>query len=59
MDGHVADVEFTDGVWRPVHQDAQGRQYVLDATGEPVFGVWFIAEDEPRPCLSVDQTGDF
>jgi hypothetical protein len=31
MDQHVADVEFTDGVWRAVYQDSRGRQYVIDA----------------------------
>jgi hypothetical protein len=42
MDEHVADVEFTDGVWRPVYQQPDGRQYVIDASGEPVYGVWYI-----------------
>jgi hypothetical protein len=59
MDGHVADVEYTDGVWRPVHQDAQGRQYVIDGTGAPVLGVWVIPEDQARPCVIVDRTGGF
>jgi hypothetical protein len=32
---HVADVEFADGVWRAVYQEPSGRQYVIDASGEP------------------------
>jgi hypothetical protein len=52
-------VEFTDGVWRAVYQEPGGRQYVIDATGAPVFGVWFIPQDQPRPCVIVDRTGDF
>jgi hypothetical protein len=58
MDQHVADIEFTDGVWRTVCQDEQGRQYVIDATGEPVYGVWFIPRDEPQPTIVVDRTGN-
>jgi hypothetical protein len=55
MDQPVADVEFIDGLWRPVYQDPRGRQYVIDAAGEPVYGVWFIPQDEPRPTIIVDR----
>jgi hypothetical protein len=58
MDQHVAEVDFTGGVWRAVYQQPDGRQDVLDDAGEPVFGVWFISPDEPRPCAVVDHTGD-
>jgi hypothetical protein len=54
MDTHVADVDFVDGVRRQVYQDRQGRQYVIDETGEPVYGVWFIPPDEPQPCHIAD-----
>jgi hypothetical protein len=54
MEQHVADVEFTDGVWRAVYQQPDGRQYVIDGGGEPVFSVWFIPPDEPQPCAIVD-----
>jgi hypothetical protein len=59
MDDHIADVECTDGVWRAVYQDPRGRQYVLEASGEPVFGVWYIPPDEPPPCVIVDRAGGF
>jgi hypothetical protein len=58
MDDHVADVEFNDAVRRAVYQDSQGRQYVIDASGEPVYGVWYIPPDEPLPCVIVDRAGD-
>jgi hypothetical protein len=29
MDEHVATIWFTDGVWRPVYEGADGRQYVI------------------------------
>ncbi len=42
----VAHIWFTDGVKRTVHQEASGRQYVLDEDGEQVHGVWFIPPEE-------------
>jgi hypothetical protein len=45
MDEHVATVEFTDGAWRPVYEQPDGRQYV-DVDGEQVFGVWYVPRDE-------------
>jgi hypothetical protein len=35
MDVHVADSEFTDGVWRQVYQDRRGQQHVLAPAGGP------------------------
>jgi hypothetical protein len=52
MGQHIADVEVVDGVWRAVYQDSQGREYVIDASGEPVYGVWFIPPDDPQPCVT-------
>jgi hypothetical protein len=52
IDRHVADTEFVDGVWRPVYETPEGRQYVIDPDGEEVFGVWYIPREE---CLRVDQ----
>jgi hypothetical protein len=37
---------FTDGAERPVFEDANGRQYVLD-DGEPVEGVWLPPAGDP------------
>jgi hypothetical protein len=42
----VAYIEFTDGLRRPVFEEPDGRQYVLDDDGEPVYGVWFIPREE-------------
>jgi hypothetical protein len=36
---------FTDGVERPVFEDAAG-QFVLDGT-EKVYGSWLLPQDEP------------
>jgi hypothetical protein len=36
-----------DGVGRPAHEDAAGRQYVLGPEGGPVYGQWLMANDEP------------
>jgi hypothetical protein len=38
----------TDGLERDVHEDAQGRQYVLDGNGERVYGQWLYPADEPH-----------
>jgi hypothetical protein len=45
--------EFTDGLTRPVFEDAHG-QYVLDDEGEPVYGVWFIPREEADLPLIVE-----
>jgi hypothetical protein len=39
MGQHVATVKFTDGVWRPVYERPDGRQYV-DVDGLPIYGTW-------------------
>jgi len=44
---------FMDGVERTVFEDSDGRQYVLDADGMPVHGVWLIPEEEPDLPLIV------
>jgi hypothetical protein len=36
-DTHVADVDFVDGVRRPVYQDLQGRLYVINGAAGPVL----------------------
>ena len=47
MDQRVATIEFTDGIWRSVCEEPDGKQYVRDDEGDRVYGVWFIARDEP------------
>lgn len=55
----IAYIDFTDGTRRPVYQDNRG-QYVVDADGTRVRGVWFIPRDEDCavpavvPCLDQD-----
>jgi hypothetical protein len=36
---------FTDGIERPVSEDAAGRQYVLGHDGELVYGQWLTPAD--------------
>jgi hypothetical protein len=43
--------DFLDGTTRPVYADADGRQFVQDDDGQPVYGVWILTPDalvEPR-----------
>jgi hypothetical protein len=41
----IAQVDFVDGIRRPVFEQLDGRQYVLSDEGERLFGVWFIPPD--------------
>ena len=52
MDEHVATIWFIDGVWRPVYEDADGRQCAID--GVKVFGVWHYPPGEPAPNVIVN-----
>jgi hypothetical protein len=45
--------EFTDGLMRPVCEDARG-QYVIDDEGEQVYGFWFIPREEADLPLIVE-----
>ena len=48
----IGERDFTDGVRRPVHQSADGRQYVLDEGQMPVYGVWVLrAVEDDGPCI--------
>jgi hypothetical protein len=40
-------VPFIDGITRPVILGADGRQYVLDDDGQPIYGEWILI-DEPE-----------
>ncbi len=48
----IAFVPFTDGV-RPVYQDAHG-QFVHDNEGKAVYGIWFVAPNEPDEPIQVE-----
>lgn len=50
MPQYVATIQYTDGVWRSVYEEADGRQYVVNADEERVYGVWYI----PRPDAVVE-----
>ena len=43
----LASVSFLDGITRPVFLDLDGRQFVLDNDGQPVYGFW-VYIDEPQ-----------
>jgi hypothetical protein len=36
----IGQTAFTDGLVRIVHRRLDGRQFVLDDGGQPVFGLW-------------------
>jgi hypothetical protein len=43
------DCQFTDGTTRPIYRDDDGRQYVLDDEGEPVYGTWLHPDEYQEP----------
>jgi len=38
---------FPNGAKRPIFQQPDGRQYVLDDGSSKEYGVWLIPEDQP------------
>jgi hypothetical protein len=42
----IAYTTFLDGSKRPVFEQLDGRQYVLDDDAERVYGIWFIPPEE-------------
>jgi hypothetical protein len=57
MDRGVGRRLFTDGIERNVHEDAEGRQYVLGPDGERVCGHWLPPADEPAVVESQNEAG--
>jgi hypothetical protein len=51
----VGRTPFVGGVTRDVHEDADGRQWVIAYDGERVYGVWLMPPDEP---ITVDMTDE-
>jgi hypothetical protein len=51
---YVATIWFIDGVWHPVYEGADGRQYVIEGDGAKVYGVWFYPPCEPTPNVIVN-----
>jgi hypothetical protein len=42
VDPVIAYVDLMDGTRRPVFEQLDGGQYMMDGGGQPVYGVWFI-----------------
>jgi len=46
--------QFTDDGWRPMFEQHDGPQYVLDDDAERLYGIWLIPKDEADQPLIVD-----
>ena len=57
MDQHLADVDFVDGIRRPVSETPTGRQYVVDDDGQRLYGVWFLPSDVAEPIIVLGDRG--
>jgi hypothetical protein len=49
---HHCERQFTDGSTRPVNCSDDGRQFVLDNTGEPVYGTWLHPDEYQEPIVA-------
>ena len=54
MDKQIAEIPFIDGVWRPVYEGDDRRQYVIDGDGVKAYGVWHYPPGEPTPNVIVN-----
>jgi PBCV-specific basic adaptor domain len=54
QDEIIAYTEFADGPMRPVYKSATGGQYVIDDSGQRVYGVWIIPPDEHDTPVILD-----
>jgi len=54
MNEPIAYIEFTDGACRPVYEDQDGHQFIVDRKGRQRFGVWFIPREECDEPVIVD-----
>jgi hypothetical protein len=43
--------QFTDGTTRPVYGADDGRQFVLDDQGEPMWGIWLHPDEYQEPVV--------
>jgi hypothetical protein len=43
--------QFIDGTTHPVYRSDDGRQYVFDDDGEPVYGVWLHPDEYQEPVI--------
>jgi hypothetical protein len=53
----VGRARFVDGVTRDVHEDADGRQWVVGHDGKCVYGLWLRPADEPAGVAGEGQRG--
>ncbi len=53
----VGRVPFVDGVTRDVHEDTDGRQWVVGYDGERVYGAWLPPADEPVVVVGQGKPG--
>jgi hypothetical protein len=58
MARNLASLLFTDGLWRVVWEEFDGKQYVItDDDGTREYGVWYIPhpdDEEPQPDIVAD-----
>ena len=45
----LGESQFTDATTRPIYRDGDGRQFILDEDGEPVYGVWLHPDEYQEP----------
>jgi hypothetical protein len=48
---HLGERHFTDGTTRPVYRSEEGRHYVVDGEGKPVYGVWLHPDEYSEPIV--------
>jgi hypothetical protein len=55
----IATLAFTDGTQRDVHEDDEGRQFVVNEEGQAVYGIWILAEKPAvhQDCFAVRGSG--
>jgi hypothetical protein len=51
--------QFSDATSRPVYRSDDGRPYVLDDDGEPVYGVWLHPDEYPSRWCSNSWSNSF
>jgi hypothetical protein len=47
----LGELQFTGSTTRPVYRSDDGRQFVLDDTGEPVHGTWLHPDEYQKPVV--------
>jgi hypothetical protein len=58
MARNLTSLLFSDGLWRVVWEEFDGKQYVIADDGSLAYGVWYIPhpdDEEPYPDVVVDE----